>query len=184
MRGHIGSFLPGKLWIERGTVADFAALERFHYRKGRPATWAGVWVVRYDDSQNRSISQTPSPRPSPEYGRARAVAVAVLSYPGLNSAARDAALELEHVPPGERISFVNRNVRTISRVIVHPQFRSVGVASKLVRWICGACPTRFVEAYAWMGRVHPFFEKGGMRKAAVGSSGPVYYWRDNRVGVE
>jgi ABC-type ATPase with predicted acetyltransferase domain len=76
----------------------------------------------------------------------------------------------------ERIAFVNGNVRTISRVIVHPQFRGVGLASRLVRRICEDCPTRWVEAYAVMGRVHPFFERAGMRKVERGGTGPVYYW--------
>src|SRR5687768_18523586 len=112
MRGQIGSFLPGTLWIERGDIADFAALERFHYRKGRPATWAGIWVVRYDDSRDRqSIKKTPSPRPSPQYRRGRVVAVAVLSYPCLSSAARDAALGIVGMTGRDKAGFVNGNVR-------------------------------------------------------------------------
>ena len=47
--------------------------------------------------------------------------------------------------------FVNANVRTISRVVVHPQFRSVGLAVALVRCLIGQCETRYVEALAVMG---------------------------------
>ena len=157
-------------------------MERFHYRKGRPATWASVWIVNYFDLEQRPFM--PSPRPSPEYRRGRVVAVAVLSYPCLNSAARDAALGLSHLAPRDKIAFVNENVRTISRVIVHPQFRGVGLASRLVRYVCDRCPTRWVEAYAAMGRVHPFFEKGGMRRVEGSASGAVYYWRERRVDGE
>ena len=54
----LSSFLPGRFIVEAGVAADYSALERFHYRPRRPATWAGVWVVRYardDRSRTGSI---------------------------------------------------------------------------------------------------------------------------------
>ncbi|MDB5323240.1 MAG: glutamine transporter ATP-binding protein [Phycisphaerales bacterium] len=159
------TFLPGELRLTRGTPQDYRALERFHYRPKSPATWAGVWVVQYDDGTSA----------------ARLVAVAVLSYPTVNSSARDRALGMGDWPARRKLAFVNQHVRTISRVIVHPQFRSLGLASQLVRRACAEAPTRYVEAFAVMGRVHPFFEKGGMtRQAAVDGrmDGPVYYLFD------
>jgi predicted N-acetyltransferase YhbS len=81
----------------------------------------------------------------------------------------------------EKILFANANVRTLSRVIVHPQFRSIGLASLLVREVCREAGTRYVEALAVMGRVHPFFEKGGMQRVdvpgAVGGD-PAYFLHD------
>jgi GNAT superfamily N-acetyltransferase len=112
-------------------------------------------------------------------GAGRLAAVAVLSYPTVNSAARDRALGMTAWPAARKLALANRDVRTISRVVVHPQFRGVGLASRLVRVICDQCPTRWVEAYAVMGRVHPFFEKGGMtRHDPAGGEGPVYYLFD------
>jgi GNAT superfamily N-acetyltransferase len=164
------------LWMGRGTIRDFAELERFHYRKGRPATWAGIWVVRYFD-RGRLFPGRPSSQPSPG-GTGRAIAVAVLSYPCLNSAARDDALNLHHLPRDEKTAFLNTHLRALSRVIVHPQFRSIGLASRLARCVCHQCPTRWVEAHAAMGKVHPFFEKGGMQKHHRGPDHPVYYLFD------
>jgi hypothetical protein len=167
----IPSILPGRLYLDRGAPQDYRALERFHYRPRRPATWAAVWVVRYED-------------PGAEH---RVVGVAVLSYPTVNSTSRDRALHLTTWPARKKLAFVNRHVRTISRVIVHPQFRSLGLASRLVTCICANCPTRFVEAFAVMGRVHPFFEKGGMTRQEApvveGQPGvaPVYYLFDSRT---
>jgi hypothetical protein len=159
------TFLPGRLVIRRGTTADYRGLERFHYRRKSPATWAGVWVAAYDEGD-----------------ASRIVAAAVLSYPTVYSAARDVALGLAHLPPRERLSFVNQNIRAISRVVVHPQFRSLGLAAGLVRRICGESPTRYVEAFAIMGRVHPFFEKGEMNRVATQMDGPVYYWFERATG--
>jgi GNAT superfamily N-acetyltransferase len=183
------SFLPGHLVLGRGTPGDYAALERFHYRPGRPATWAGVWVVRYSEESGGMDKRTRLPvafaRDGDDHGQTslpmpseagRLVAVAVLSYPTINSAARDAALGMTGWPAARKLARVNRDVRTISRVVVHPQFRGVGLASRLVAAVCEECSTRWVEAFAVMGRVHPFFEKGGMtRQAPTAADAPVYY---------
>jgi len=108
----------------------------------------------------------------------RIVAAAVLSYPTVNSSARDSALGMGRLSRGRRLRFVNSHVRVISRLVVHPQFRGLGLAWRLVRFVCEECSTRFVEAFAVMGRVHPFFEKGGMRRIAERVDGPVYYLFD------
>ena len=57
---------------------------------------------------------------------------------------------------------LNREVRTISRVIVHPQYRGLGLAVKLVRHVLDNARTVFTEALAVMGKAHPFFERAGM----------------------
>src|SRR5207237_8984428 len=89
-------------------------------------------------------------------------------YPTPAHRVRDRVLGLSGPRYGERLRFINAHVRTISRVIVHPQFGSLGIASLLVRRICNDCPTRYVEAIAAMGEVHPFFEKAGVQKVGEG----------------
>jgi GNAT superfamily N-acetyltransferase len=68
-------------------------------------------------------------------------------------------------------------------VIVHPQFRGLGIASQLVRRICDECPTRYVEAIAAMGEVHPFFERAGMRKIEGDANGRAYFIFDRDGGA-
>jgi GNAT superfamily N-acetyltransferase len=169
-----GDFLPGTLSIERGTPKDYESLSRFHYIAGRPGTWAGVWVARYDEERDKgqggkgqgeelnvsSFSLQPSAFSS------RVVAIAVLSWSPLGCTARTTALNLGCFDKKERASWLNKNVRTISRVVVHPQFRGVGLGSQLVRKILEEAPTRYVETIAAMGKVHPFFEKAGMQRIA------------------
>ena len=155
--------LPGQIAIERGTIADYRALEHFHYAPGHPATWAGIWRVAF---KPKSASQNP---------KSRIVAVGVLSYPTPANRIRERHLNLTGPRYGSKLAFVNRHLRTISRVIVHPQFRALGLASQLVRRICDECPTRYVEAIAAMGEVHPFFERGGMRKIESDERGRSYF---------
>ncbi|MGE5608255.1 MAG: GNAT family N-acetyltransferase [Bacillota bacterium] len=163
----IPSFLPGRLELSRGSRGDYEKLERFHYRPKRPATWAEVWTVRY----------------VAEDGEARVVAVAVVSYPTLASYQREGALGLGRLSGRQRIRFVNRHIRTISRVAVHPTFRSLGLAGTLVKCVLHHGQTRYVEAMAVMGRAHPFFERAGMRRILADrrrEDGPVYYLWERR----
>jgi len=196
----------------RGSRRDYAALARFHYRSGRPATATQVWVVR---DRRRSIvwrhrrtsaarveaisnpDSAASSRPlaasrsstggpgerggsgesgesgesggsrgsdeSPSAGRP--VAVLVLSLPSLSCALRDSALgdRYKSLPDrASRAAALNREIRCISRVVVHPSYRGLGLAVELVRQALREAPTPLVEAIAAMGRVHPFFERAGM----------------------
>jgi ABC-type ATPase with predicted acetyltransferase domain len=155
--------LPGRVVLRPGCARDYKRLSRFHYRGKRPATWAGVWVAEYFGAMDSGTA-------------GRVVAVGVLSYPTLALHSRDEVLGLHGMTERDRIEFVNTHVRTISRVVVHPQFRAAGLAAALVRCLIDHCETRYVEALAVMGRAHPFFEKAGMRRVDRGDGRPVYYW--------
>ena len=54
-------------------------------------------------------------------------------------------------------------VSVISRVVVHPKFRSVGLGVKLVGETLALAGTSCVEVVAVMARYNPFFERAGMR---------------------
>lgn len=171
----VADFLAGELEIGRGGPGDYEKLARFHYVAGRPGTWAGVWVARYKSCQLPVVS---CERPDGAIGSSvftrnsqlvtrnssRIVAIAVLSWSPLGCTARESVLHLKRFAMAERARWINKNLRTISRVVVHPQFRGVGLGSELVRRILQECPTRYVETIAAMGKVHPFFEKAGMRR--------------------
>jgi len=180
-----GDFLPGRLVMERGSARDYSELERFHYVRERPATWAGVWRVVYVDCgllnvdccrERRGLCA--SPQSTVNNQQSRTVAVGVLSWPLVTVHVRDELLGLGRGKSAAKIRFLNEHVRTISRVIVHPQFRSLGLASRLVRRVCEDCSTRYVEAVAVMGRVHPFFERGGMKRVGECGSGEAYLLLD------
>ena len=155
-------FVPGRLRLCGGTAADYAALAAFHYRAGRPATWAAVVAVRHADGGR------------PE----RTVAVGVLSWPTALSRPRREVFGLDARRFGEQLRFANRCLRTVSRVVVHPQFRGLGLAVAVVRRLIDACPTRFVEASATMGAVVPMFERAGMTRHPTPPGRPAYFWVD------
>ena len=151
--------LPGQLILSRGHAADYATLARFHYRPNRPATWAQVWTIRH------------SPRTP--------IALAVLSHPTLACHIRDRALGLGGLSVSERHLFINTHLRTISRVIVHPTYRSLGLATALVQCLLHHTPTRFTESLATMARAHHLFDAAGMQRyEPPDDTAPVYYLSD------
>jgi GNAT superfamily N-acetyltransferase len=176
------NILPGRLRIERGTFADYRRLEHFHYAPGAPAAPTGVWRVVYLTPRHllrrraRRQLHCQLKIDNCQSAIARVIAVGVLAYPTPASHARERALGLSGPRYGPKLAFVNRHVRTIARIIVHPQFRGLGVAARLVRRICEECTTRYVEAFAAMGDVHPFFVHGGMRRVPPATEAEAAYF--------
>lgn len=186
---HPTHLLPGRFRIERGTPGDYHALAHFHYALKRPATIAAIWRIVYINPQPRRAPKRPTPRSSNRKSpiqnpKSRTVAVATLSYPTPACLARERALRLVGPRYGAKLAYVNRHVRTISRVIVHPQFRGLGLAARLVDGVCHHCPTRYVEAVAAMGDVHPFFQHAGMTRVAPARAGEPAYFLFDRKGAQ
>ncbi|HMB96722.1 MAG TPA: GNAT family N-acetyltransferase, partial [Tepidisphaeraceae bacterium] len=134
-----------------------------------------VWTIRY--LENRTSGRA-------ERGSAaieRVIAIGVLSYCVPRCRLRERFFHIEHFSYKQHCRFVNQNLRIISRVIVHPQFRSLGLSTILVRHLCKHCPTRYVESIAMMARAHPFFENAGMTRIDPDDPRqPVYFIFDRR----
>ncbi|PCI10391.1 hypothetical protein COB72_03310 [bacterium] len=134
--------------IEQGTIADYQALAHLHYRGSKPATHTLVLKAT---------------RTVPILGEILA-GILVISMPTLNGSWRDRAW------PGffsaddktTNAKRINTNLRCISRVIVEPRSRGLGVASALVRHYLRNPQTPATESIAAMGSVCPFFERSGM----------------------
>ncbi len=160
-------YLPGKLTLDAFAWRDaYAAVERWHYVGGRPATWAAVVAVRHQ-------------RPA---GGEVVAAAGVLSWPSTVCAGRNLAFDLAGKSYGERIRFANETLRTISRVVVRPAYRGCGLARSIVLALVARCPTPYVESIAAMGAFHPMFARCGM--ARVDPPGrPPYFWRSTAAAL-
>ena len=62
---------------------------------------------------------------------------------------------------------LNKEWTLISRVIVHPKYRTIGLGAKLVRDTLLLTGRRHVELIAVMAQYNPFAEKAGMKKILV-----------------
>jgi hypothetical protein len=96
-------------------------------------------------------------------------AILTISMPTLNGPWRHHAWpRLFHpaaTPSTKRLAaqHANRYLRTISRVIVDPRYRALGIARRLVEAYLADPLTPCTEAIASMGRWCPFFAHAGMR---------------------
>jgi hypothetical protein len=62
---------------------------------------------------------------------------------------------------------LNEKLSIISRVVIHPKYRTVGLGAKLVRETLSLAGTEYVEMPAVMAKYNPFAEKAGMKRIAV-----------------
>jgi len=125
-------------------MADYKKLACYHYRGNKLATCTGVFALLFED-QTVGVIVYGMPTPGCELRR---VATGDL-FTGFDNRTR--------------LSLVNKNIRSISRVIIEPRFRGLGLASRLVRETMPKMEMPIIEAMAVMGLVNPFFEKAGMK---------------------
>jgi len=129
------------LHIEEGTLEDYKRLAEFHYRSQRHPPPIKIYALRRDDGET--------------------VGVILYSYPPLNIFGRKKAI-------GRTVNVeeLNRDWAIISRVIIHPKYRSIGLGARLVKETLPRVGRKYVEAMAVMALYNPFFEKAGMKRIA------------------
>jgi len=139
-----------KLQIVPGGRDDYEALAHYHYRDSKLGSYTAMFALK-----------------SAQSGGLRRQTVGVIVYKMPTPGA-----ELRNVATGgiftgfdraTQLVLLNKNVRCINRVIIEPRFRSLGLASRLVRETMPKVNVPIIEAMAVMGLVNPFFEKAGMR---------------------
>lgn len=150
--------LTRRLSLVVGSMRDYHALAAHHYRADRPATVTRVLALRHPAQSAAARFQNQPPG-------AQTVGVLVESMPTLNSTMRENALNNRYAawPVHARAQLIKNELRCITRVIIHPQWRGLGLAVRLVRAALQSAQTPLTEAHAAMGQVHPFFEKAGMQ---------------------
>jgi len=135
-----------QLRIERGTLRDYATFAGMHYRQGsNPGFVDKVFVCR-------------------EGIGGRLLGVVVYGRPTLELRLRNQVTQGRFVRNPERL---NREMRILRRLVVHPDVRGCGLGHWLVARTLPQVDTHFVECLAAMGLVNPVFEKAGMRRIGV-----------------
>jgi ABC-type lipoprotein export system ATPase subunit/GNAT superfamily N-acetyltransferase len=125
--------------IEEGTFEDWRKLAHFHYRSHKIAGPRKIFrLVRGDEL----------------------CGVIVYSYPPPTCFGRRLVL------PKMSMKELNEKLSIISRVVVHPKYRTIGLGVKLVRETLPLAGTPYVEMPAVMAKYNPFAEKAGMQKIA------------------
>ncbi|MEM2394467.1 MAG: ATP-binding cassette domain-containing protein [Candidatus Bathyarchaeia archaeon] len=130
--------------IEEGTVADYKALSIFHYRSSRLPPPRKIFTIKRGDEN---------------------CGVIVYSYPPPTMFGRSKVLK-------GTLSQLQKELSTITRVVIHPKYRSIGLGTKIVKETLPMAGTPHVETLAVMAKYNPFFEKAGMQKIAENKPHP------------
>jgi len=133
--------LTKQMHIETGTIEDYRQLAQFHYREtgGTPPSRKIFTLKRQKEL----------------------VGVIVYSYPPIVCFGRRKAFAKRLTT-----SELNEKFSIISRVVLHPKYRTIGLGVKIVKETLPLAETPYVEAVAVMARYNPFFEKAEMQKIA------------------
>ena len=143
----------GQMTYRKGDRGDWLMLKPLHYAAGDPATYHSVHVLEHPEIDHPA-------------------AVAVLSYPDLHSGARNLATNDAYKIAGSRqkAQRLNREVKRLSRIVVAPEFRCIGVARRLVRSFLPTLDIRYLECTTSMGKYTGFLEKLGFREVPQSAS--------------
>ncbi|MCJ7425069.1 GNAT family N-acetyltransferase [Candidatus Bathyarchaeota archaeon] len=131
--------LVKEMRVEQGSTKDWRTLAVFHYRSHRIAAPRKIFCLKRGEDL---------------------CGVIVYCYPPVTSFGRRLVL------PKMSMKELNGRLSTISRVVVHPKYRTIGLGHKLVKETLALVGTDYVEMSAVMAKYNPFAEKAGMRKVA------------------
>jgi len=157
------------LQIVPGRLDDYKWLSRYHYLGGHPGPASAIFVL------NQPGGKTP---------------VGVIVYSTSPAVLELRNIATDHIFAGldrsTQLALINANIRRISRVIVEPRFRGLGLASRLVRETMPLVNVPIVEALAVMGWVNPFFERAGMKayKAQPSAASVQFIEALSIIGIE
>jgi len=131
--------LVKEMHVDEGTNEDWRKLAGFHYRSHKIVGPRKIFCLKRGDEL---------------------CGVIVYNYPPPTCFGRRLVL------PKMTMKELNDKLSIISRVVVHPKYRTIGLGVKLVRETLAKAGTPYVEMPAVMAKYNPFGEKAGMRKIA------------------
>lgn len=138
--------LQRRLHIEPGRKGDYEYFADMHYRQRDELGFVDrVFLLR------DGIGGEP-------------IAIVVYAHPPLELSLRNRATARRFVRNPARL---NREMRILRRIVVHPDVRGCGLGHLLVRKTMPMLGVRYVECLAAMGAVNPIFERAGMKRVGV-----------------
>jgi len=127
------------LRVVEGNIEDYKRLSEFHYRSSGHPPPLKIFALKRRDGET--------------------VGIILYSYPPPHVFGRKQAFGKT-----PKLDEINKNLATISRVVLHPKYRSIGLGIRLVKETLPLVGRRHVEAIAVMALYNPFFEKAGMKR--------------------
>jgi ABC-type branched-subunit amino acid transport system ATPase component/GNAT superfamily N-acetyltransferase len=132
-----------RLRIERGRKADYEAFGAMHYRCTEELGFVDKVFTLRDGVGGEALG------------------VVVYAHGPMELSLRNRATNGRFVRNPGRL---NREVRILRRLVIHPDVRGCGLGHWLVRETLGMVGVPYVECLANMGTVNPVFERAGMER--------------------
>lgn len=155
------------LKIIPGTIADYKPLARFHYRESQTGPVAAVYKIIDTHPARVALYGCATEPGAKATGDSEPIGIIIYSMPACSVQLRNIATNGLFTKLGSasaNMQLVNNNIRTISRVVIEPRYRALGLSYQLVKKTMPMLNMPYIEALAVMGKVNPFFEKAGMMK--------------------
>lgn len=131
--------------IERGTTKDLRSLEFWHYKGELRGYIDKIYCAKLRD---------------------KTIGVVAYTLPHLALKARFKAFphltELWRKSRKGYLNHINKAFRRLARIIIHPKYRGIGLAVKLVKETMPLLDVPYVECIAVMAKYNPFLEHAGM----------------------
>ncbi|MBN2336722.1 GNAT family N-acetyltransferase, partial [Candidatus Bathyarchaeota archaeon] len=127
--------------VEESTKEDYQRLAYLHYRDHRVVAPHKFFSMKLGDEL-----------------------IGVIAYTYTTPTASGRVKAVGYRP---RLKELNEEWALISRVIVHPKYRTIGLGAKLIKDTLRLTGRRHVELIAVMAQYNPFAEKAGMKKILV-----------------
>jgi ABC-type lipoprotein export system ATPase subunit len=129
-----------EMTIEKGTLQDWQKLAVFHYRSHNISAIRAIFTIKRKEEL---------------------CGVIAYCYPFPACAGRNLVL------PKMDLKEINQKLSLLSRIVIHPKYRSIGLGEKLIRDSLPIAGTPYVEMVAVMPKYNPFAEKAGMRRVLL-----------------
>ena len=141
--------------IRAGSKEDYDRLGHLHYRDSRVPVPHKFFIMEKGDEL---------------------VGVSAYCYPPVYAGGRKKAVGYR-----PRIEELNRDWAIISRVIIHPKYRTIGLGARLIRETLPLVGRRYVELIAVMAQYNPFAEHAGMKRIQESKPHPSVWEAINRL---
>lgn len=136
----------GDLRIEPGRLQDYRRFSPMHYRQRDHLGFIDRTFVMKDRATCEPLG------------------IIMYAHPALEISLRNRATGGRFCRQAHRL---NRELRVIRRLVIHPDVRGCGLGHWLVKQTLPLAGVRFVECLAAMGAVNPIFDKAGMQRVGT-----------------
>lgn len=130
--------------VEIGDKHDYEKLKRFHYRQSKLGAVKNIYKMTFNNE---------------------VIGVIAICYPHLALKGRNIYTNKKYAKMTTEIcKEINNQFECISRIILHPKFRGLGLAYYMLKEYFKLSDCPYIETVAVMANYTPFFEKAGMTK--------------------